>query len=99
MRPYWRGADSVATFPELVRYGVKSAGENVMGERAIDVGNHIKSKVDSAGICGAMAQQRRIDGADDNESTPQKFVQLVGCRDPNAGKVPLKRPRPPSPKS
>ncbi|HZR75582.1 hypothetical protein [Bradyrhizobium sp.] len=70
-----------------------------MGERAIDVGNHIKSKVDSAGICGAMAQQRRIDGADDNESTPQKFVQLVGCRDPNAGKVPLKRPRPPSPKS
>lgn len=69
-----------------------------MGDRAIDVGNHIKSKADSAGICGAMAQQRRADGTDDNESTPQKFVHLVGCRDPNAGRVPRIRPRPTSPK-
>lgn len=30
-------------------------------------------------ICGAMAQQRGDSGG---WSTPQKFVQLVGCRDP-----------------
>ena len=65
-----------------------------MGNRTADVGNHIKSKTDGAKICGAMAQQRRPDGAGNNESTPQKFVHLVGCRDPNAGRVPWKRPRP-----
>jgi len=32
-------------------------------------------------VCGAMTQQR-----DDlsNQSAPQKFVHLVGCRDPKA---------------
>ena len=29
--------------------------------------------------CGAMSQQRSDDGA---ASTPQKFVHLVGCREP-----------------
>jgi len=32
-------------------------------------------------ICGAMSQQR---GDLSNQSTPQKFVRLVGCRDPRA---------------
>jgi hypothetical protein len=32
--------------------------------------------------CRAMSQQRGDSG---NYSTPQKFVQLVGCRDPKAG--------------
>jgi hypothetical protein len=32
--------------------------------------------------CGAMSQQCGDSG---NYSTPQKFVQLVGCRDPKAG--------------
>jgi hypothetical protein len=31
--------------------------------------------------CGAMSQQRTDSGA---TSTPQKFVHLVGCRDPKA---------------
>jgi hypothetical protein len=33
--------------------------------------------------CGAMAQQR-CDGNRGNELAPQKFVQLVGYRDPKA---------------
>ena len=33
------------------------------------------------GNCGAMSQQCGDSG---NYSTPQKFVQLVGCRDPKA---------------
>ena len=36
-----------------------------------------------SGICGAMAQQR-CDSGRGNESAPQKFVQLVGYRDPKA---------------
>ena len=32
--------------------------------------------------CGAMSQQCGDSG---NHSTPQKFVQLVGCREPKAG--------------
>ncbi len=31
--------------------------------------------------CGAMSQQRTDSGA---TSTPQKFLQLVGCREPKA---------------
>ena len=41
-------------------------------------------------ICGAMSQQRSDSG---NESAPQKFVQLVGCRDPKARQAPEERPR------
>ena len=39
--------------------------------------------------CGAMSQQCGDSG---NYSTPQKFVQLVGCRDPKAGSEPWVRP-------
>jgi hypothetical protein len=38
-------------------------------------------------VCGEMSQQCGNSGA---QSTPQKFLRLVGCRDPNAG-LPLKR--------
>ena len=44
-------------------------------------------------ICGAMSQQRGDSGRG-NESAPQKFVQLVGCRDPKARSEPWVRPRP-----
>lgn len=44
--------------------------------------------------CGAMSQQGSDSG---NTSTPQKFVQLVGCRDPKAGSEPWVRPRPAKP--
>ena len=49
--------------------------------------------------CGAMSQQCGDSG---NYSTPQKFVQLVGCRDPKArsekaGSEPWVRPGPAKP--
>jgi hypothetical protein len=44
-------------------------------------------------ISGAMSQQRSDSGRG-NESAPQKFVQLVGCRDPKARRGPSVRPRP-----
>jgi hypothetical protein len=44
-------------------------------------------------ISGAMSQQRGDSGRG-NESAPQKFVQLVGCRDSKARAEPWVRPRP-----
>jgi hypothetical protein len=69
-----------------------------MGNDTANIGRNTQPKADSAGICGAMAQQRRADSYDDNESTPQKLLHLVGCRDPSARRVPWARPRPTSPK-
>jgi hypothetical protein len=43
-------------------------------------------------ICGAMTQQS-TDGRHGNESAPQKFVHLVGCRDPQARPETWVRPR------
>jgi len=47
----------------------------------------IGPRIDRPVICGEMSQQRGHSGA---QSTPQKFLQLVGYRDPNAG-PPVKR--------
>jgi hypothetical protein len=47
----------------------------------------IDPRIEPPVICGEMSQQRGHSGA---QSTPQKFLQLVGYRDPNAG-VPVKR--------
>jgi hypothetical protein len=44
--------------------------------------------------CSAMSQQRGDSG---HESAPQKFVQLVGYRDPTARPDPWVRPRVPTP--
>jgi hypothetical protein len=41
------------------------------------------SKEDQFKVCGAMSQQHGPSGRG-NESVPQKFVRLVGCRDANA---------------
>jgi hypothetical protein len=56
------------------------------------------SKICGAEICGAMAEQRGRNGSNENESTPQQFLHLVGCRDPNSRRAPWVRPRPASPK-
>jgi hypothetical protein len=48
-------------------------------------------KAERVRICGAMSQQRGHSG---NVSAPQKFVRLVGCRDPKARPEPWVRPRP-----
>ena len=43
-------------------------------------------------VSNAMSQQRG-DSSRGNQSAPQKFVQLVGCRDPKARPEPWVRPR------
>ena len=60
--------------------------ENLVGsdgssELRIDLQN--PSKTERVRVCGAMSQQHGDSGRG-NESVPQKFVQLVGCRDPKA---------------
>ena len=61
-------------------------------ERRIEASNPLRIK--RPGNCGAMSQQRGDSG---NYSTPQKFVQLVGCRDPKASSGPWVRPGPAKP--
>jgi len=48
-------------------------------ERRID--KAVAPKTERPRICGAMSQQCGDNG---NQSAPQKFVQLVGCRDSKA---------------
>jgi hypothetical protein len=49
------------------------------------------AKVSGAKVSGAMAQQCGDMGRG-NQSAPQKFVRLVGCRDPKARAEPQVRP-------
>ena len=51
----------------------------------------IAAKVERPRICGAMSQQRGDSG---NQSAPQKFVRLVGFRDPKALPKPSVHPAP-----
>jgi hypothetical protein len=60
-------------------------------ERRID--KTIAPKAERPRICGAMSQQCGDSGRG-NQSAPQKFVQLVGFRDPKAQPKPSVRPRP-----
>jgi len=62
------------------------AGNDSSSLRRID-----KSNPQRPSICGAMTQQCGDSG---NMSAPQKFVHLVGCRDPKARPEPWVRPRP-----
>jgi hypothetical protein len=70
-----------------------------VGNSSIEVGGLATSKKDGSRICGAMAQQHGAGGHHETESVPQKFVHLVGCRDPNAGKTPTTPLRPASKKA
>ena len=65
------------------------AGIEGSSEPRIDKSNPVKAELPR--ICGAMSQQCGDSG---NQSAPQKFVQLVGCRDPKARPEPWVRPRP-----
>jgi hypothetical protein len=65
------------------------AGASGLAARRVDKDN--REKTERPKICGAMSQQRGDSG---NQSAPQKFVQLVGCRDPNARPEPWVRPAP-----
>lgn len=69
-----------------------------MGNGNVEVGNETATRKSGqskkpAGICGAMTQQRGDDGRG-NQSAPQKFVQLVGYRDPNGRPEPWAGRRP-----
>ena len=65
------------------------AGANGLPARRVDKENC--EKTERPKICGAMSQQRGDSG---NQSAPQKFVQLVGYRDPKARPEPGVNPRP-----
>jgi hypothetical protein len=71
----------------------------VVGNGNIDVGNKTATgkpgapKSERARICGAMTQQS-CDSGRVNQSSPQKFVQLVGYRDPKARPEPGVDPHP-----
>lgn len=56
----------------------------------IEAPNTVRMK--RPGDCGAMSQQCGDSG--NYYSTPQKFVQLVGCREPKARPEPWVRPSP-----
>jgi hypothetical protein len=67
-----------------------------VGNGNLDVGKKTatlkpgRPKSARTGTCGAMTQQR-CDSGNGNESAPQKFVQLVGYRDPKAPRPVPKR--------
>jgi hypothetical protein len=67
------------------------AGNDSSSARRIDKTN--PQKTERLRICGAMAQQCGDSGRG-NESAPQKFVRLVGCRDTSARPITWVRPRP-----
>jgi len=68
------------------------AGSDSSSARRIDKTN--LQKVERPRVCGAMAQQCGDSGRG-NESAPQKFVRLVGCRDTSARPETWVRPRAP----
>ena len=70
--------------------GERLAGSKDAPELRIDKSNPLKTARPK--ICGAMLQQCGDSGRG-NESVPQKFVQLVGYRDPNARPEPWVRPQ------
>jgi hypothetical protein len=65
------------------------AGDHGSSELQIEKG---ALKMARGPICGAMSQQRGDSGRG-HESAPQKFVQLVGCRDSKARPEAWVRPR------
>ena len=71
------------------------AGSDAAAEPRINGQNPLQNplKAERPRICRAMSQQRGDSGRG-NDSAPQKLVQLVGCRDPNARTEPWVRPHP-----
>jgi hypothetical protein len=59
----------------LLRPGNSPRGEPQAG---FDDENH--SNIEQGKTCGAMSEQHDRS----HESSPQKFIHLIGCRDPNA---------------
>jgi hypothetical protein len=72
----------------------KSTPAGRPSELRIDKPNPLQTplKAERPRICVAMAQQCGDLGRD-NASAPQKFVQLIGCRERNARPEPWVQPR------
>jgi hypothetical protein len=64
---------------DQVVLGDRVLGDQILGDRVFG-----ESKTDWRQSCGAMAQQQ---GDTTARSTPQKFVHLVGYRDPSTKPV------------
>ena len=91
-------------FSRQLRVVIRQQRILVVGNGNIDVGNKTPTrkpgqlridgpnplKTERPRIPAAMAQQCGDIG---NQSAPQKFVHLVGCRDPKARPAPWVRPR------
>jgi hypothetical protein len=82
---------------EVGKTPIRKAGQPIVGRpaqpdgaSALRGGAQNPPKTARPKICGAMSQQRCDSG---NYSAPQKFVHLVGCRDPKARPAPSNRPR------
>ena len=67
--------------------------EQLKGSGSSDAGIAKQMQAEQPRNCGAMSQQGSF-SYHGNVSSPQKFVQLVGCRDPKARIDPLIRPAP-----
>ena len=67
----------------------RPAGADGSPELRIETPNTVRMK--RPALSGAMSQQCGDSG---NVSAPQKFVQLVGCREPKARSEPWVRPGP-----
>ncbi len=61
------------------------------GSLALRIDDPNPRQKEPAKVCGAMSQQYG-DGGRGNESAPQKFVHLVGYRDPKPRPEPWVRP-------
>ena len=62
-----------------------------IAERLAQSDGSPEPRIDKPLICGAMSLQRGDSG---RESVAQKFVHLVGCRDPKVRPEPWVRPHP-----
>jgi hypothetical protein len=87
----------------VVGNGNIDVGNKTPTRKPIDGPNPVKTerlrisgaRISGARISGAMSQQCGDSGRG-NESAPQKFLQLVGYRNPKARPEPWIRPSPPA---
>jgi hypothetical protein len=63
------------------------------GSSELQIDPSIPLKTARPAVCGAMSQQSGDSGRG-TESAPQKFIRLVGYRDPKAPHEPWVRPHP-----
>ena len=91
----WAAASMLATkraWPSAVGRRL-NARLNLTAFPTRQIDGAVPRKAEGVRICGAMSQQHGDGGQ--NVSAPQKFLRLVGCRDPNARTWVRPHPAPP----